>query len=76
MHVRLTHPLLFNRTGYDRDPVLLPAGDQEASAELVAFVRRNPAVGQVLGDEAPPAAEPVTESPPAKPAGRKGKGGS
>lgn len=48
--VRLHAPLKINLTGFDREATDLPAGDQEASAELIEYVVRNPSVGEVLTD--------------------------
>lgn len=59
--VRLFGPLRFNPTGYDREVLHLLAGEQVASAELAAFVARNPDVGEVLADAA---RSPVTAPKP------------
>lgn len=48
MRVRLFEPLAFNLTGYDREAVQFPAGEQDVPDVVASFVRRNPAVGEII----------------------------
>ena len=66
--IRLSAPLRFNVNGNDREPILLPAGEQEATDVVAAFVAANPEVGEVLPDG------PVAEEPaPARLVTRRGR---
>jgi hypothetical protein len=49
--VRLIVPLRFNLTGYDREPIALPVGEQDVPDAVAAFVSANPAVGKLLMDD-------------------------
>jgi hypothetical protein len=63
--VSLNAPMRFNPTGYGRETVDLPAGEQEASPAPVAFVRANPAIGEVLPNAEVPTKPASPAAPPA-----------
>lgn len=68
MWVRLTAPLEFNLTGYDRVPVKLPAGEQDVPERVAEWLARNPEAGDVLAEppEAPIAAPETAADEPSE----------